>query len=393
MSQRLTARVGGRLIRPTQRWAWAEIDLDAIAHNVRVVRAVVEPSEVWAVVKADAYGHGAVAVARAALAAGAAGLCVALVQEGVRLRQAGIDAPVLILSEQPPEQLVDVVTHRLMPTLASRSGVDAMASAVGAGRDVAVQLKVDTGMNRSGVDPSDAVAIADAIAEHPQLRLQGVFTHLAKADEPAAAANDLQLRRFDVALDALAGAGHRPPLVHAANSAGALALPRSRFDLVRVGIAMYGIEPGPDVSDLCADLRPALSLHARISRVHRVPAGEGVSYGLCHVFARESTVATVPIGYADGVPRRLFTTGGEVLIHGRRLPIVGAVTMDQLMVDCTAIAGDRGVEVGDDVVLIGAQVGSLGADAIPAEEWAERLGTIGYEIVCGISPRIERVPT
>jgi len=371
------------------------VDLDAIAHNVRVVRSAVDPCEVWAVVKADAYGHGAVPVARAALAAGAAGLCVALVQEGVQLRLAGIEAPILILTEQPVEYLAEVVANDLTPTLASVRSVEAMAAAVGARSFVPVQLKVDTGMHRAGVAPADAVELADAIACHPQLHLQGVFTHLAKADDPTAAENDLQLRRFGDVLDALGRAGHRPSVVHAANSAGALALPASWFDMVRLGIAMYGIEPGPAVADLCPELRPALSLHARVSRVHQVPAGDGVSYGLRHVFDRESTVATVPIGYADGVPRRLFATGGQVLIHGRRFPIVGVVTMDQLMVDCSEISGEMSgevdVQVGDEVVLIGTQSGPLGTDSIRAEEWAERLGTIGYEIVCGISSRIERV--
>ncbi len=370
------------------RWAWAEVDLDAIAHNVRVISSVVEPSEVWAVVKADGYGHGAAAVAGAALAAGASGLCVALVQEGVELRRAGIVAPILILTEQPPDQAAEIVGFDLTPTLASVEGIDAMVRAVGDGRGVAVHLKIDTGMHRSGADPVDAVDLADEIRRHPQLDLQGVFTHLAKADEPKATLNEVQLRRFAAVLESLGRAGHRPAVVHAANSAGALALPSSRFGAVRVGIAMYGVEPGPGVSEHCVDLRPALSLHARVSRVHHVIAGEGVSYGHRYVFARDSIVATVPIGYADGVPRRLFATGGEVLIHGHRVPIVGVVTMDQLMVDCTDLPA---VRVGDSVVLIGRQVGVSAGDSIRAEEWAERLDTIGYEIVCGISRRIERV--
>jgi len=372
------------------RWAWAEVDLDAIGHNVAVAIAAVAPAAVWVVVKADAYGHGAVPVSRAALAAGAQGLCVALVQEGVQLRQAGIEAPILILSEQPAKQMGDIVRFGLTPTLASTAGVQAMAAAVGSAPTVSVHIEIDTGMNRAGVDRGDAVALADAISACPQLRLDGVFTHLAKADEPTAADNGLQLRRFDEVLDALVAKGHRPALIHAANSAAALALPPSRFDMVRLGIAIYGIEPGPAVSDLCDGLRPAMSLHARVSRVHVAPRGDGVSYGLRHVFDHDATVATVPIGYADGVPRRLFETGGEVLIHGRRLPIVGVVTMDQLMVDCTDLADGIDVVVGDEVVLIGAQVGRAGTDAIPAEEWAERLGTIGYEIVCGISQRIRR---
>ena len=373
------------------RWAWAEVDLDAIAHNVEVVRRVVAPSAVWAVVKADGYGHGALDVTHAALAAGAEGLCVALVQEGVALREAGVTAPILLLSEQPAEQAGEIVAFDLQPTLASAEGVAAMSAAGalgGASGRVAVHLKVDTGMHRAGAQPESAVGMVRAIAAAGGLRLASIFTHLATADEPTSPANAIQIGRFDEALAEIRAAGLEVPRVHVANSAAALALADARRDFVRLGIAMYGIEPGPGVADLCADLRPALSLHARVSAVKTVAAGEGVSYGLRHVFDRDTVVATLPIGYADGVPRRLFGTGGEVLIHGTRRPIVGVVTMDQLMIDC----GDTPVAVGDEVVLIGAQIGAAGCDAIPAEEWAARLGTIGYEIVCGISKRITRRP-
>jgi alanine racemase len=361
------------------------VDLGAIRHNVELVRAAVAPSAVWAVVKADAYGHGAVSVARAALEAGVEGLCVALAQEGEELRAAGIDAPILLLSEQPPNQSDDIVANRLTPTVYSLAAIDAIATAA-RGRDpIGVHLKIDTGMNRAGAAATDAIALADAIVRRPEVRLDGVFTHLAMADEPDAASNSLQMQRFDAALDALRGAGHDGFRVHAANSAGGLAHPRARLDFVRLGIAMYGIQPGPGVT--CDRLRPALSLHARVTRVALVPAGEGVSYGLRHRFDRDATVATVPLGYADGVPRRLFETGGEVIVHGRRAPIVGVVTMDQLMIDC----GDMPVAVGDEVTLIGSQDGANGEVVrVTAEEWADRLGTIGYEIVCGISKRIER---
>lgn len=387
--------------RSSARWAWAEVDLDAIRHNVGVIQAAVGTSAVWAVVKADAYGHGAVSVARAALEAGAAGLCVALVQEGAELRRAGIGAPILVLSEQPAEQHAAIIENRLIPTLSSLGSVESAATAAAAMGQVRVhdvQIKVDTGMNRAGAAPGDVVAIADAIAASGQLRLQGVFTHLAMADQPGAAANDAQLDRFDDVLTVLQAAGHHPQFVHAANSAAALTIGRSRLDMVRVGIAMYGIQPGPGLSGLCRELRPAMSLHGLISRVHRVAAGDGISYGHRFIATRPSTIATVPIGYADGVPRRLFETGGEVLIHGRRMPIVGVVTMDQIMVDCTDLDDVSrnlpGVQVGDEVVLIGSQSGPAGfaasSESITAEEWAERLGTIGYEIVCGISSRIER---
>ncbi|MEO7397766.1 MAG: alanine racemase, partial [Ilumatobacteraceae bacterium] len=263
--------------------------------------------------------------------------------------------------------------------------------AVGGGRRYPVQVKIDTGMHRAGADPAEAGELADLIDSYPQLVLDGVFTHLAMADEPDAESNALQLTRFDDVLDDMRRRGHHPRVVHAANSAAALALAASRRDLVRLGIAMYGIEPGQGVRGLCAELRPALSLRARVSVVREVVAGEGVSYGLRTVFTKPTVLATIPIGYADGVPRRLSETGGQVLIHGQRLAIVGVVTMDQLVVDCGPLGAGEPVVVGDEVVLLGSQVGPAGSDEIRAEEWAQRLGTIGYEIVCAISSRIERL--
>ncbi len=370
-------------MRAETRWAWAEIDLDAVRHNVEVLRAVVAPSAVWAVVKADGYGHGAVDVARAAIVAGAEGLCVALVAEGIELRRAGIDAPILLLSEQPPITAAHIVQHRLTPTVYSRSFIDALAAAGPTG--LPVHLKVDTGMQRVGAHPHAAAALAAAIEERaPALRLAGIFTHLAVADEPANRYTESQLDVFEDTL------GHLPavPQTHAANSAGALAHPRARRSFVRAGIAVYGISPGRGVDDRCGDLRPAMSLRALVSYVKQVPAGSRISYGLRHRFERDTTVATLPLGYADGVPRRLYETGGVVLIGGRRCPIVGVVTMDQLMVDC----GDADVRVGDEAVLIGSQEGPEGIETVRAEEWADRLGTIGYEIACGISARVPRVP-
>ncbi len=369
------------------RWAWVDIDLDAIRHNVNELRSVVSPSALWAVVKADGYGHGAVEVARAALDAGAQGLCVALVQEGVELRTAGVDAPILVLSEQPVDVVDDIVRYRLMATVYTVQFVDALASAALARRvnGVPVHLKIDTGMQRVGVRPDDVADVMSAIEVHgPALRLVGVFTHLAMADQPDDEFTAIQLARFDDALAALPLP--QGVLVHAANSAGALAHPASRRSVVRSGIAVYGISPGHGVDSLCLALRPALSLKARVSYVKRVAAGSRISYGLRHSFSNETTVATVPIGYADGVPRRLFEVGGVVLIGGRRRPIVGAVTMDQLMVDC----GDDVVEVGDEVVLLGEQDGADGLQRISADDWADLLGTIGYEIVCGISSRVPR---
>jgi len=380
----------------SDRWAWADVDLGAIAHNVDVLRRAVAPSAVWVVVKANGYGHGAIDVARTALGSGAAGLCVALVEEGVELRSAGIDAPILVLSEQPAERSAELIAHRLVTTVYRTDAVEELRrAAIAAGATGhPVHVKIDTGMQRVGVRPEGAGRVVEAIiAAAPSLRLEGVFTHLAVADEPENPFTDVQLARFDGALaDVLppAGrAGRGQVVVHAANSAGALAHPGSRRSFVRAGIAVYGISPGRSVDHLCGDLVPALALRARVSFVKPVRAGSRISYGLRHTFSHDTTVATVPIGYADGVPRRLSSTGAHVLIRGRRRPIVGVVTMDQLMVDC---GPDSEVAIGDEVVLIGDQDGPDGVQRIRATDWADRLGTIGYEIVCGIGARVPRHP-
>jgi alanine racemase len=368
---------------PDLRPVWAEIDLEAVRANTRALVELAAPAVVLAVVKADGYGHGAVPVARAALDAGASWLGVALVEEGIALRAAGIEAPILLLSEPPPAAAAAVVEHALTPTVYTTSGIDALAKAVAeAGSDapLPVHLKVDTGMHRVGCAVDDALDLVDFVAGRPELELEAVCTHLAVADEPEHPFTNEQLAQFDALLAQLESTGSRPRLVHAANSAGLLAHPAARYDLVRTGIAVYGVPPS-SLTDR-VPLRPVLSLRARVSHVKRLPRGSRVSYGLRYELARDATVATVPIGYADGVPRNLGVAGGEVLVHGRRAPIAGTVTMDQLMVD----AGDVPVEVGDEVVLLGTQ----GDDTITAGEWAEHLGTIAYEIVTGIGTRVPR---
>jgi alanine racemase len=360
------------------RWAWAEIDVDAVAHNVGVLRAAASPAAVWAVVKADGYGHGAVAVSRAALDAGCAGLCVALTAEGVALRQAGIDAPILVLSEQPADHAATIVAHRLTPTVTTVEGVKSLAATGAVGVDV--HVKVDTGMHRIGAAPADVAALVAALdGAAPHLRLAGIFTHLAVADEPADPYTAGQLVQLDEVIAALPAL--HDVAIHAANSAGALAHPDARRSFVRAGIAVYGVSPGPGVDRLATALRPALSLRARVSFVKRLAAGSRLSYGLRHQLTADTNIATVPLGYADGV-RRGLSSNGDVLIGGRRRPIIGTVTMDQLMVDC----GDDPVQRGDEVVLLGRQ----GDESITAEEWASRLGTIGYEVLCGIGPRVPR---
>ena len=364
--------------------AWAEVDRAAIRHNTRLLVERVAPAQVCAVVKAHGYGHGPVQVAEAALRAGATWLGVALVEEGAHLRAAGqFTEPILLLSEPPYSQMDDVVAHGLTPTLYTPAAVDAAAKAVAASarRDpLPVHVKVDSGMHRVGADPDAAVRLALAVHDSPELRLEGLWTHLAVADEPDHPFTTTQVQRFDAVVDELAAHGVRPQLLHAANSAAALTRPDARYDMVRCGIALYGLAPSPQLGGV-ADLHAALTLKARVALVKRVDAGEAVSYGLRYRFDRVSHVATVPIGYADGVPRRLGAVGGEVLIGGRRRPIAGTVTMDQITVDC---GDDDTVVTGDEVVLIGRQ----GADEISAWDWATRLDTIAYEIVSGISRRV-----
>lgn len=369
---------------PTYRPAWVEVDLDAIRHNTALLAARAAPAGLMAVVKADGYGHGAVAVALAALEVGATWLGVALVEEGVELREAGIDAPVLLLAEPPPAAAEAVVAAALTPVVHTRRYIEALAKATadaGAVESLPVHLKVDTGMHRVGCAPQEALDLARAARRHRELRLEGLLTHFAVADEPANAYTAEQLGRFEAVRAELAQAGIRPPVVHAANSAGLLTQPRSRYDLVRCGIALYGIPPAPALAGLLP-LRPALSLRARASFVRRLAAGERLSYGLRYRLRAPSTVATVPLGYADGVPRRLGEVGGEVLAGGRRRPIAGTVTMDQLLVDLGADA----FEAGDEVVLIGRQ----GDEEITAAQWAERLDTIPYEVCCAIGVRVPR---
>ncbi|HEX2700228.1 MAG TPA: alanine racemase [Acidimicrobiales bacterium] len=367
------------------RASWAEIDLDAVRHNVRILVERCAPASVCAVVKADAYGHGAPAVAAAALDAGAAWLAVALVEEGVVLRDAGVQAPVLLLAEPPPAAMGAVRAARLVPTLYTRTGVAAAAASAAPGDPpLEVHVKVDTGMHRVGADPADVVALARAVEDAPPLRLGGTWTHLAVADEPGQAAyTAAQLRRFDEVRAELSAAGIDPGTVHAANSAAALSEPASRYDLVRCGIAVYGYSPVP-VPGGWPLLRPVLSLRSKVSLTRALPAGERISYGLRYGLTSDAVVATVPLGYADGVPRRLSAAGGQVLVGGRRIPMAGTVTMDQLMVDCGPGAA---VAAGDDVVLLGRQ----GDEEIWADDWARRLDTIPYEIVCGIGKRVPRI--
>jgi alanine racemase len=358
-------------VRPTA----VEIDLDAVRHNVRTLRP--EAAALMAVVKADGYGHGDVAVARAAVEAGATWLGVALVEEGVRLREAGLSTPILVLSECPPGSETDALAATLTPTLYTPAGLSRLAAA--AGGTVGVHVKVDTGMHRVGVYPPEATAVFLDRVAGVGLRLDGLFTHFAMAGEDAVMVEE-QLALFLKVVEDVRAAGHNPGLLHAANSAATILHPQAHLDLVRTGIAIYGIEPEAGVGD-DLELRPALSWRSAVSMVKRLPAGDRTSYGQRYRIEHDAWVATVPVGYADGYPR-LLSSRADVLIGGRRCRVAGNVTMDQIIVDC----GDVEPAAGEEVVLLGRQ----GEDTITAYELAGLAGTIPYEIVTGIGARVPR---
>ena len=358
---------------PRFRATWVEVDLDRIRHNVR---ALVPPGvELMAVVKADAYGHGDSPVARAALDAGATWLGVALVEEGLRLRLAGIEAPILVLSEAPEGSEAVLLAHRLTPSLYSRQGLRRLA-AVARG-PVAVHIKVDTGMHRVGLWPPETAQAFLREVEDAGLEVEGLWTHLAKSEDDEVTTK-MQLDRLAGVVESARAAGVAPRYVHAANSGGLLRHPEAHLDLVRPGIAIYGIPPAPGVGEEF-ELRPALSWHSRVAHVKRLAAGERLSYGQRYELERPSLIATKPVGYADGYPR---STTGEVLIRGRRCRVAGTVTMDQLIVDC----GDLEVGAGDEVVLLGHQ----GEEEVSAWDLAVSAGTVAYEIVSRIGARVPR---
>ena len=365
----------------------ADIDLGAIRRNAARIAAAVRPASLCAVVKADGYGHGAVRCAEAAVEGGAAMLAVALVDEAVELRRGGVDSPILVLQECRGEAVAELVRNDLIATVESVDGArelgKACADTVGrTGRRQQVHIQVDTGMHRRGARPDAVVGLADALSEWPALQAAGTWTHLAVADDPSDPFTAEQLGRFEGATSALRAAGFRPGILHVSNTAG-IAHPAARFDLVRAGIGLYGFAPASLAKATLAGLEPAMRLSSRVALVNTLDAGSRPSYGRRRPLKERSQVAVLPVGYADGVPWRLFECGGEVLIGGRRRPLAGAVTMDQIVVDCGA-AGD--VEVGDEAVLIGEQ----GDERITASEWSLRLGTIVYEVVTRIGPRVPR---
>ena len=363
---------------------WAEIDLDAIAHNVRQLkRHIGERVKLTAVVKANAYGHGAVPVARTALENGAERLAVNRVVEGIELRRAGIAAPILILGYSPPWEAEAIVRHDLTPTITEREVALALARAAASqGKTVPVHVKVDTGMGRFGLLPKEVADFAKGLADFPNLRLEGLYTHFATADEADKSHTRRQFGLFLDVLKRLEEAGIKVPIRHAANSAATLDLPETHLDMVRCGIAIYGLYPSAEVSH-SVPLKPAMSLKSRVARLRTLPAGSCISYGCTYVTSSPTRVALVPVGYGDGY-HRLLSNRGQVLICGRRAPILGRVCMDQFVVDVSDIPG---VRLDDEVVVFGRQ----GEEEISAEEVAAWAQTINYEVVTALMPRVTRV--
>ncbi|MFQ5848503.1 MAG: alanine racemase [Candidatus Methylomirabilales bacterium] len=361
----------------------AIVSLDAIARNLGRVRdRVGEQVEIMAVVKADAYGHGAVPVARTLVEAGAEWLGVALPEEGVQLRRQGLQVPILVMGPTPPDQTPVLVEHRLDQMVSHRLHARALSTGVGgAGARVRVHLKIDTGMGRLGIHPSEAADAAQAIVRLPGLEFAGAMTHFAAADAPDKGHALEQLRRFLEAVCDIEAAGVVVPLRHAANSAALLDLPETHLDMVRPGIALYGYPPSPSISDEGL-WEPGLTFKTSIAQIKQMPKGTTVSYGCTYEAPRDILVATLPVGYADGY-NRLLSNRGEVLLRGERAPVIGQVCMDMIMVDVTDVGG---VREGEEAVLLGCQ----GDETLFADEWAARLGTIPYEVLCNISKRVPR---
>lgn len=369
------------IVRPTR----AEIDLAAVRHNFRLVARAAGSAEVWAVLKADAYGHGSKALGRTLERAGAQGLCVALLEEAVELREAGIQCPILVMGGYYARAWDAVLAHRLTPVLYERGQLDELAAEArfrGAA-PVGVHLKVDTGMGRLGALPAELVRLGEHLKALPELELAGLMTHFACADSSDPEAVEGQLDVFDATTAALASRGLSPRRRHAANSAALFRVERARLDLVRPGLALFGVEP---TVGMCPLLRPAMTVHTRVVALRDIPPGNSVGYGWTWTARRPSRIATIPIGYADGFSRGL-SSRGAVLLRGRRCPVVGVVSMDLTTVDVTDAPG---VELGDECVVLGSQQGPLGTDAITAHELAEQLGTIPWEILTSVSRRVPR---
>ncbi len=377
-------------VRPTR----AEVNLAHLRHNYRALEKLLGEAEsrpqIWGVLKADAYGHGASAVARTLERAGMPGLCVALLEEAIELRDAGISIPILVMGGQygpRREGLEELVERDLVPVVYDAGQIERLASFArfeSAARPLRVHLKVDTGMGRLGVSLSELDDVLETLEARPEVHLDGLMTHLACADsDDAETSTTMQLSRFADVLRRVRARGFSPRYVHAANSAALLRMPETRFNVVRPGIALFGVSP---TAGLGADLKPVIRIRTEVVALRTIEAGEAIGYGHTWRASRQSVIATVPMGYADGLDRKL-SNRGAALIRGRRAPIAGTVSMDLTMLDVTDLPGAR---IGDEVVFLGGQEGVLGRDVITANEIAEQTGTIPWEVMTSISRRVPR---
>ena len=379
-------------LRPTR----AEVNLASLRHNYRVLESHLAKNEttehgrprIWGVLKADAYGHGASAVARTLERAGMQGLCVALLEEAIELRSAGIRIPILVMGGYfGPRRagIEEMFEHSLTPVVYDAAEIERIATVIrfSEREPLRVHLKVDTGMGRLGVSPAELPGVLDALAWHPEVQLHGLMTHLACADGDDLGETEDQLRRFHELQKLVLKRGLRPRVMHAANSAAMIRMPAAWFDAVRPGIALFGVAPR---AGLLPELRPVMRVRSEIVALRTIQKGEAIGYGHTWRAERESRIATVPMGYADGLDR-LLSNKGHGLVQGKRAPIAGTVSMDLTMIDVTDIPNAR---TGDEVVLLGAQEGALGKDVITADEIAEKTGRISWEVLTSVSRRVPR---
>ena len=361
---------------------WAEIDLGALRHNIRTLKALVGDAELMGVVKGYAYGHGNPRCAEVVLEAGASRLGVARLAEAIHLREAGIAAPIHVFTEPPPEAVPTMLDLKLTPTVYTEDFARAIATgSAERGIRTSVHVKVDTGMHRVGLMADEVPHAFSVLGSLKELEIEGVWSHLAVADVPDHPFTQKQFDLFNDILGKLERSGVKPRFKHLANSAATLSMPEAHFDLVRCGVACYGLWPGPALVG-SADLRPVMSLRARVNMTKTVPSGDALSYGLRYELQDSSRVVTVPVGYADGYMRSLWSKA-DVILNGRRNRVSGVVCMDQFMVD----VGTQEVNVGDVATLLGAD----GDERVTAEELAEHAGTINYEITSRIASRVPRL--
>lgn len=367
--------------------AWAEVNLDNIAHNVREIRRIADKrAEIMGIVKADAYGHGVMEVAKTLLSNGVTYLAVSMLDEAIQLRNTGINVPILILSYTDPIRAEEIIQYDVTQAVFSHELAEALSeAAVRLGKHAKIHIKIDTGMGRVGFLPGySAVKDVVQISKLPGLVIEGLFTHFSSADEKEREYTDLQFNRFMSICTELNRIGVYIPMKHVANSAAIMQYPHTHLDMVRAGVILYGLLPSKDVEWKDIELKPAMSLKANITLVKEVEPGTDISYGRKFTTTRKTKIATVPIGYADGYTR-LLSNKGQMLVHGKRVPVLGTVCMDQCMVDVTDIPEE--VNVGDEVVVFGTQLG----ETILIDELADLIGTINYELVCIIGKRIPRV--